>query len=82
MRQMVQRRDLTSKFNVISVQGMEGIRHHGPVSESGTGGLRRLDVVRNRKVLVDQAQVHQTLNECVTHFNKVPENQSDAHPEN
>ena len=75
------RRDPTRKFSVISVHGMEGIYHRGLISESGTRGLRRLEVVRNRKVQVDQAQVQQTLNECVNHFNKVPENQFDAHPE-
>ena len=75
------RRDQTRKFSVISVQGVEGIRHRGQVSESGTRGLRRLEVVRNRKVPVDQAQVQQTWNGCVNHFNKVPENQFDVHPE-
>ena len=81
MGQMVQRRDPTHKFSVISTQGMEGIRHCGLVSESGTRGLRR-EVVRNRKVPVDQAQVQRTLNNCVNHFNKVPENQFDMHPGN
>ena len=47
---------------------MEGIRHHGLVSESGTRGLRRLEVVRNRKVVVDQTQVQRMLNECVNHL--------------
>ena len=61
---------------------MEGICHQELVSESSARGLRRLEVVRNRKVLVDQAQVQQTLNKCVNHFNKVPENQSDVHPKN
>ena len=37
---------------------------------------------QKQKVPVDQAQVQQTLNECVNHFDKVLENQSDAHPEN
>ena len=46
------RRDPTRKFSVISVQGMEGIHHRGLLSESGTRGLRRLQVVRNRKVPV------------------------------
>ena len=76
------RRDPTRKFSVISAQDMEGICHRGLVSESITRGLRRLEVVRNRKVPVDQAQVQQTVNECVNHFNKVPENQFDAHSEN
>ena len=51
------------------------------MSESGTRGLRRLEVVRNKKVPVDQAQVQQTLDECGNHFNKIPENQSAEHPE-
>ena len=51
------------------------------VSESGTRGLRRWEVIRNRKVPVDQPQVQQMLNEYMNHFNKVPENQFDAHPE-
>ena len=71
----------TCKFSVISVQGMEEIRYRGLVSESGTRGLRRVQVVRNRKVPVDQAQVQQKLNECMNHFNKVPENQSDMEPD-
>ena len=69
-------------MNVIPALSMEGTRHHGLLSESGIGDLRRLEVARNRKVPVDQAQVQQTLNECVNHFNKVPENQFDVHPEN
>ena len=81
MRRMVHR-DEIRRFSVISVQGMKGIRHRGRVPESGTRGLRRLEVARKRKVLVDQAQGQQTLNECVNDFNKVPENQFDAHPEN
>ena len=88
------RRDPSGKFSVISAQDMEGICHRRLVSESGKrvrsesqrlvseSGLRRLEVVRNRKVPVDQAQVQWTLNECVNHFNKVPDNQLDAHPEN
>ena len=61
---------------------MEGIRYRGQVLESCTNGLRRLQVIRTRKVPVEQAQVQQTLNKCMNHFNKVPENQSDAHPDN
>ena len=76
------RGDPTCKFSIISVQGMEGIHHRGQVSESVTRGLRRLEVVRNRKVPVAQAQVQHILNECVINFNKVPENQFDVHPEN
>ena len=68
------RQDPTCKFSVISVQGVEVIRHRGLVSESGTRGLERLKVVRKRKVPVDQAQVQQTLNEYVNHFNKVQDN--------
>ena len=75
-------KDLTRKFSIISVQGMKGIRYCGLVSENGTRGLRRLEVVRTRKVPIDQAQVQLTLNECVNHFNKVPENEFDAHPQN
>ena len=76
------RQDSTHKFSVISVLGMEGIRHRGPASESGRRVLKKLEVVRNRKGPVDQAQVQQTLNECVNHSNEVLENQVDAHPEN
>ena len=75
-------RDPTHKFSEISAQGMEGIRHRSLVSESGARGLRRLDVFRNRKVPVDQARVQQTSIEFVNNFNKVPENQFDANPEN
>ena len=75
------RRDLTGKFSVIFVQGMVGICHHRLVPESGTRGVRTLKFVRNRKVPVDQAQLQQMLNESVNNFNKVPENQFDAHPE-
>ena len=59
-----------------------GIRHRRLVSQSSKRGLRRLEVVRNRKVLVEEAQVQQRLNECMNHFNNVPENTFDAHPEN
>ena len=76
------RRDPTRKFSVIFIQGMEGIRHRGLISESGTRGLKRLEVVRNRKVPVDQAQVQQTLNEYMNNLKKIPENQTDVHQEN
>ena len=76
------RRHLICNFSIISMQGMEGICHRRLVSESGAIDLRRLEVARNRKVPVDQAQVQRTFNECRNHFNKVPENQIDMHPEN
>ena len=79
---IVQRQDPTCKFSEISIQGMEEICHRRLVSESSTRCLIRLEVVRNRKVPIDQAQVQQMLNECVNHLNKVPEYKFDAHLEN